>query len=211
MGLMIAGSGMLAYVSRSGLGSGPNLSLTVLYLGLIQMTTFGCQFGTLFNVLLDNTCEANKNNEMIFFLAWLVAMDYFEEASFFCMVKGHTYSRIDQSFRALIGRLLSTAIWTVPSLLHHIFKYLQVYNCLGVYELPHLWDWVDFFKPHVHDRFGGFATGQFGSGMHEVLLRKNREGKVRVPPLVSVLALGGMYVHICIKLLLTCLHTCIHC
>lgn len=92
MGLLIAGAGMRAYLARDGLGCGPNLSLTVLYLGLMSLAAAGRPFGTVFNVLLDNTGEANKNNEMIFFLAWLVAMDYFEEASFFCMIKGHTYT-----------------------------------------------------------------------------------------------------------------------
>lgn len=159
MGLLIAGVGMKAYLARTALGGGPNLSLTVLYLGLISLVAAGRPLGTAFNVLLDNTGEANKNNEMIFFIAWLVAMDYFEEASFFCMMKGHTYSRIDQTFRALIGQLLCVSIWTVGSLVHYIFKFLQVYNCLGVEELPHVWDWTNFFKPHVHERFTGFATG----------------------------------------------------
>lgn len=159
VGLMMAGIGMKAYVARAGLGCGPNLSLTVMYLGLMALAASGRAMGTSFNILLDNTSEANKNNEMIFFLAWLVAMDYFEEASFFCMIKGHTYSRIDQSFRALIGQLRTVSIWTVGSLLHYCFKFLQAYNCLGVHELPHLWDWKEFFKPFVIERFGGFGTG----------------------------------------------------
>ena len=65
MGLMIAGVGMLAYVSRQGLGSGPNLSLTVMYLGLIEMVTMGHEMGSIFKILLDNTGGDNKNNEMI--------------------------------------------------------------------------------------------------------------------------------------------------
>ena len=120
----------------------------------------------------------NKHNEMIFFLAWLVAIDATEEASFFCMMKGHTYSRIDQSFRALIGQLLSVPIWTVTSLVRYIGRFLGAYNC-KCQELHCLWDWKSFFAPHVHERFGGFATGQFGSGMHEFVLRKDRQGVVR--------------------------------
>lgn len=104
-----------------------------------------------------------RNNVVIFFLAWLVAMDYFEESSFFCTIKGHTYSRIDQSYRALIGQLLTRPIWTVSMMLHYIFKYLRAYNCLGLYEMHHLWDWVEFFKPHVRERFAGFGTGQYSS------------------------------------------------
>lgn len=159
MGLLMAGIGMRAYLARSALGGGPNLSLTVLYLGLIALVDAGRPLGTIFNVLLDNTGEANKNNEMIFFLAWLVAMDYFEEASFFCMIKGHTYSKIDQTFRALIGQIRAVCVWTVESLVHYVFEFLRVYNCLGVEELPHVWDWTNYFKPHVHERFSGFSTG----------------------------------------------------
>ena len=41
-----------------------------------------------------------------------------------------------------------------------------------------LWDWSNFFNPHVA-RMAGFCTGQFGSGMHECYIRKDREGVVR--------------------------------
>ena len=178
MGLLIAGHGMCGYLVRDGLGSGPNLSCTVLYLGLVRMVKAARPLGNVFNVLLDNTGADNKNNEVIFFLAWLVLTDVFEESSAFFMIKGHTYSRIDQTFRALIGQLLGVAVWTVSMLLHYIFTFLKPYNCLGVEELDHLWDWVAFFQPHVHERFTGFGTGQFGSGMHEIVLRKNANGVV---------------------------------
>lgn len=118
--------------------------------------------------------------QVIFFLAWLVAKGYVVEASFFCMQVGHTYSRIDQTFRTLIGHLLSRAIWTVEQLVNSIAEYLGAYNCLGCSELHCVWNWKDFFKPHVHQRFSGFATGQFGSGMHEFVLRKDRNGEVRL-------------------------------
>ena len=117
---------------------------------------------------------------MIFFLAWLVQMGYFVEASFFCMQVGHTFSRIDQTFRTLIGHLLSKAIWTVEQLVASIAQYLSAYNCEGCAELHCVWNWKDYFAPHIHQRFTGFATGQFGSGMHEFLLRKDRNGVVRL-------------------------------
>ena len=177
---MMAGHGMLAFVTRDGLGSGPNLSCTVLYLGLLHMIAQGWPIGEKFNILLDNTSGDNKNNDVIFFLAWLVATGAMTEASFFCMMKGHTYSRIDQSFRTLIWHLLQTACWTVTQLVVCIANYLTAYNCLGCVELHHLWDWKAFFLPHVHERFGGFATGQHGSGMHEFVLRKDRHGDVRL-------------------------------
>uniref|UniRef100_A0A7S2IVP4 DUF7869 domain-containing protein n=1 Tax=Haptolina brevifila TaxID=156173 RepID=A0A7S2IVP4_9EUKA len=164
-GLMIAGLGMLAFVSRDGLGSGGNLSCTVLYLALLRVVAARGGLGQTVNVLLDNTSADNKNNEMIFFLAWLVLIDATEEAGFFCMMKGHTYSRIDQSFRALIGQLLAVPVWTVTLLLRYIHRFLAPYDCSACIELHCLWDWKNFFAPHVHERFGGFATGQFGSGM----------------------------------------------
>jgi len=90
-GLMMAGIGMLTFVSRDGLGSGPNLSCTVLYLGMLHIVATTGVLGATLNVLLDNTGGDNKNNEMIFFLAWLVAIDAVDESSFFCMMKGHTF------------------------------------------------------------------------------------------------------------------------
>lgn len=181
MGVLIAGMGIRAYTARSGLcGGGGNLSATCLYLSLIAMVKAGRPLGTILNTLLDNTGADNKNFTVICFFAWLVQKDVFEEAGFFCMQKGHTYSRIDQCFRTLIRQLMGEEIWTVESLIHFIFKFLQPYDCLSVSEMPHLWDWDNFFKPHVDKKLKGFATGQFGSGMHEVLIRKDHEGVVRV-------------------------------
>lgn len=120
MGVMVAGWGILAYVARDGLGSGPNLSCTALFLTLHAMIAAGRSLGATFNVLLDNTSADNKNNPMIFFLGWLVAMDVFEETSAFMMIKGHTYSRIDQAFRTIIIRIQQVAAWTVSMLLSHI-------------------------------------------------------------------------------------------
>ena len=40
-GLMISGMGILAYVTRDGLGSGGDLSCTVLYLALLNMVSAG--------------------------------------------------------------------------------------------------------------------------------------------------------------------------
>ena len=134
-GLMIAGVGMLCFVTRAGIGSGPNLSCTVLYLGLMHLLSVRGKLGSAFHLLLDNTVAENKCNTMIYFLAWLVAKDYFHQASFFCMLVGHTYSRIDQSFNTLISQLMSKPIWTVRLLVSYITQYLRPYNCLGTTEL----------------------------------------------------------------------------
>lgn len=180
MGIMIAGWGMRAYVARAGLGAGANLSCTVMYLTLMAMVGVGRQLGATFNILLDNTCADNKNDDVIHFLGWLVLTDVFEEASAFMMIKGHTFSRIDQSFRTMIVKLMSTAVWTVGHLMQLMFRFLAPYNCLTVEELPHLWNWGAYFQPHIHEKFKGFATNQLGSGMHEIRCRKDRDGVVRV-------------------------------
>lgn len=118
------------------------------------------------NVLLDNTCGDNKNNEMIFFLAWLVHTNVCDEASFFCMLVGHTYSRIDMYFSALITLLFTVPVYTVSQLCQYIYQFLRKADPLPVVELHCLWDWKSFFAPHVHERFSGFATSQYGSGTY---------------------------------------------
>ena len=179
-GLMIAGLGILAYVTRAGLGSGGDLSCTVLYLAMCEMIKNGRPLGQRVNVLLDNTAGDNKNNEVLAFLAWLVALDVIMEGSTFFMLVDHTSCRLDQSFRALIGHLLSEALHTPIALVQAIFRFLNAYNCLGVHELHCIWDWKTFFQPHIHQRFSGFCTSQFGAGMHEFVLRKDRDGVVRL-------------------------------
>lgn len=180
MGLWVAGWGIRAYVVRDGLGGGANLSCTVLYKGIIALVEAGRPLGAAFHVLLDNTASENKNNEVIIFLAWLVHVGVFEEACAFMMIKGHTYSRIDQAFRTMIVQLRSVAVWTLSSLIQYLFRFLQPYPCIVVEELPHLWDFDAYLSPHVNKKFGGFATGQFGSGMHEIRCRKDKHGVVRV-------------------------------
>eukprot|EP00965_Chrysotila_dentata_P034692 1155085-Pleurochrysis_carterae.AAC.1 len=56
----------------------------------------GRPFGTRLHIQLDNTCAENKNDTMIAFLAWLVKEDIFIKAAFFCMIKGHTFTSLDQ-------------------------------------------------------------------------------------------------------------------
>lgn len=75
---------------------------------------------------------------------------------------------------------MARAIYTVPQLVEAIAEYLGAYNCLGCYELHHLWDWTGFLTPHVHEKFTGFGTGKYGSGMHEFVFRKDAQGEVRM-------------------------------
>ena len=107
-------------------------------------------------------------------------MDYSEDASFFCMLKGHTYTGLDQSFNTMMMYLRKCGIYSLSVLFDTIFKGLAKYDCIKVIELHALWDWKGYFAPHINGRLGGFATGQFGSGMHEFHARKDSEGKVRL-------------------------------
>lgn len=171
---------MLCFIAHQRLGGGANLSCTCIYLTLLHMVEHGHTLGSRLQLLLDNTCSENKCNEVIFLLAFLVATDVFEDASFFCMMKGHTYTTLDQSFNTMQMHLKQIGIYCISSLIHHIWKALAKYSCLKVRELHALWDWRAFFKPHIDKRLSGFATGQFGPGMHEFYLRKNVKGEVRL-------------------------------
>lgn len=64
---------MLCFLAHQRLGGGGNLSLTCLYLSLLYMVKHNNGLGVQCTILLDNTCAENKNNDMIFFIAWLVA------------------------------------------------------------------------------------------------------------------------------------------
>jgi hypothetical protein len=180
MGVMMAGIGMLCFLTHTRLGGGPNLSCTCVFLTLLYMVENDHTLGSRLELLLDNTNAENKCNEVIFFLAWVVAQDYFDDAGFFCMLKGHTYTELDQTFNTMIMYLKQFPIYCVSTLLRHIWKALRKYDCLKVIELHAIWDWKEYFKPHINDRIGGFTTGQFGSGMHEFYLRKDQAGIVRI-------------------------------
>eukprot|EP00965_Chrysotila_dentata_P219560 6191214-Pleurochrysis_carterae.AAC.1 len=177
-GVMATGVGMLAYITRCGLGSGPNLTCTTLYLTLL-VVAHERGLGKRLNVLFDNTCGDNKNNVVIIFIAWLVYTDVFREASFFCMLKGHTFTILDQSFNTMISQLMQECIYTMGTLLRLMFRFLRPYNVVDVRELHCIWDWTAFFDGH-YNKLGGFATSQFGSGMHDFYVRKDAAGDVRL-------------------------------
>eukprot|EP00965_Chrysotila_dentata_P052094 1728650-Pleurochrysis_carterae.AAC.1 len=59
--VMAAGIGMLVYVTRVELGSGPNLTCTTLYLTLLVLAKER-GLGQRLNILFDNTVGDNKNN-----------------------------------------------------------------------------------------------------------------------------------------------------
>ena len=174
-GVLVAGWGMLAFVTRAGLGSGPNLSLTLLYLSLLKVNESGMQLGKRFSLIMDNTNSDNKCALMVCFIGWLVLTDAFEDASFFCMLKGHTFTVLDQSFNTMISQLLARAVYTLTRLMRLIFEFLQPYGCREVIELHQLWDWGEAFKGHA-SRIEGFCTSKFGSGMHECYVRKGKNG-----------------------------------
>ena len=182
MGVMMAGIGMLCFVAHQRLGGGSNLSCTCVYMTLLYMHEHKHKIGRLFRLLLDNTTGDNKNNTVIFFICWLVLKDHFEDAAFFCMLKGHTYTSLDRTFNTMMQALRQVGVYCLTMLYRVIWSSLRKYNCLHVFELHALWDWKEYFKPHIEHELGGFATSQFGSGMHEFYVRKDSEGNVSSSP-----------------------------
>ena len=79
-------------------------------------------------------------------------------------VKGHTYTLLDQTFNTMMMFLRQVGIYCVKHLMKYIWSALRKYDCLEVIELHALWDWGEYFKPHVSTRLGGFCTSQYGSG-----------------------------------------------
>lgn len=188
-GAQISGVGMLATVARVALGGGANLVCTVLMLCLMSMVERGATIGARLMLILDNTTGENKNVTVIGFLACLVQWDWFEEAGFFSQPVGHTFNELDQSFRVVIQKMLQFTVYTVSKMLSLIYKFLQPYGIFSVVELPYLWDFAKWLKPHMHN-LGGFATSQFGEGMHEFRLKKDGEGVVRLHMRQSAQASG---------------------
>lgn len=178
-GAQIAGFGILASIARVALGGGPNLVCTVLMLALMQMVEKGVPLGARLMLILDNTTAENKNTIVIGVLACFVAWGWFEEAGFFSQPVGHTYNELDQSFNTMIKKMKQYTVYTVSKMMSLMFKFLAPYGIFAVIELPYLWDFSSVVLSHFHD-VGGFATSQFGEGMHEFRLKKDREGIVRL-------------------------------
>lgn len=193
-GAQIAGVGMLATVARAALGGGPNLVCTVLMLCLMAMTERKATLGARLMLVLDNTTAENKNTTVIGFLACMVQWDWFEEAGFFSQPVGHTFNELDQSFNTLIKKMMQYAIYTVSRMISLIWQFLAPYGIFSVVELPYLWNFDDFVSEHMHGT-GGFATSQFGEGMHEFRIKKDREGVVRLHMRQSSQASGYVQEH----------------
>lgn len=188
-GAQIAGVGMLASVARAALGGGANLVCTVLMLCLMSMMERGASIGARLMLILDNTTGENKNATVICFLAYLVQCDWFEEAGFFSQPVGHTFNELDQSFNTLIEKMLQYTVYTVSRIISLIYMFLQPYGIFKVVELPYLWDFKGWLLPHMYIP-GGYATNQFGTGMHEFRLKKDRDGVVRLHMRASAQASG---------------------
>ena len=63
------------------------------------------------------------------------------------MIVGHTFGRIDQSFRTLIVKMLAVPVWTVSQLLKYITELLSPYDLKETKELHCMQDWKGFFEP----------------------------------------------------------------
>ena len=64
------------------------------------------------------------------------------------------------------------------ALLDYLERKLAIQRIREVRLLPHIWDFSKWLGPHLSG-LKGFATNQEGSGMHEMLLYKDAEGRVR--------------------------------
>ena len=181
MAVNIPGHASYSYLVRQGLGAGSNLAITCLYLSLLEMVAAGRPIGAHLVVLLDNTAAENKNQYMLYFLAWLVQRGVCDEASIFSMLVGHTYTDLDQSFNTLISQLGQVGTWTIEDMRKRIVDYMHKYDMKSAADLHCLWNWHDFLTPHIEGKFKGFCTSMYGSGMHEFLLRKDAQGQVRFP------------------------------
>eukprot|EP00965_Chrysotila_dentata_P100862 3331825-Pleurochrysis_carterae.AAC.1 len=71
------------------------------------------------------------------------------------------------------------AVYTISRLIHMVKALLVEYNVIAVTELHAVWDFSTWLEPFVHN-IKGFATSQYGDGMHEFLIRKDRHGVVRI-------------------------------
>eukprot|EP00965_Chrysotila_dentata_P100671 3326508-Pleurochrysis_carterae.AAC.1 len=90
-------------------------------------------------------------------------------------MKGHTFTLLDQSFGTLVKTLKRYALYTVSRMM----QLLTEYNVVENREVHCVWDFKEWLEPNMHP-IRGFATSQFGDGMHEFILRKDAEGAVRV-------------------------------
>lgn len=174
-----AGVGMLVYIARVGLGGGPNLVCTVLYLTLMMHVQLGRPIGRRLHLQLDNTTAENKNHTLMGAVALLLAWGVFNEAVIFFMPVGHTFNELDAAFSPLITSLLRVAVATVSAMITFIREALSGKRVRHVVQLHHLWDFDKVMEENMHP-LGGFARTQQSSGMHEFHFSLDNEGQVRV-------------------------------
>lgn len=172
-----AGLGMLVFIARVGLGGGPNLVSTVLYLTLMKHVELGRPLGRRLHLQLDNTTAENKNQTMIGAVALLVAWGVFNEAVIFFMPVGHTFNELDAAFSPLITSLFRVVVATMSRLITFICEALSGKSIRHVSQLHHLWDFDAIMAEHMHS-LGGFARTQQSSGLHEFRLALNSQSQV---------------------------------
>lgn len=178
-GVLDAGVGMMAYVARSCIGGGANLVCTVLMLTLFCHVRLGRPLGDELHLQLDNTTAENKNWIVIALLGWLVWSDTFKTANRFFLHVGHTFNDLDQTFGPLIIQMMRTLLPTIESMLSFLTQKLAVFSVREVLDLPHLWDFKEWFAPLIAAPVKGMATSQQSSGMHHILITKDEQGDVR--------------------------------
>jgi hypothetical protein len=182
-GAMDAGVGMRVYFAHEAIGGGPNLVLTVLYLTIRAHIKSGRPLGRVLHIQLDNTCGENKCLAVIAFCGWLVLVKTFEEVIILCMLVGHTFTILDQSFNTMIDTMKRGAMPTVEAMQSEIFNRMREYNIQEVTELPWVWDFSSWLQP-LQNRLSGFARRQAISGhytgMSQFVFNADQAGEVRL-------------------------------
>ena len=89
----------------------------------------------------------------------------FDEVLINCMMVGHTFTLLDQSFNTMIHGMQASTLPTVTSMCHEIFQRMREYTCLEVTELRGVFDFSSWFKDVVV-KLAGFARRDALGGMY---------------------------------------------
>jgi hypothetical protein len=196
-GAMDAGVGMRVYMAHEAVGGGPNLVATVLYLTIVAHQEHGRPLGRVLVVELDNTCAENKCIIVIGVCGWFVAVGTFDQVLINCMMVGHTFTLLDQSFNTMINSMGATPLPTVESMLSAIFRGMREYSICEVTELSAVFDFSAWLAPTLND-LKGFAQrramGGLYTGMGQFCLTRDASGARQAYLKMRATALAGTWI-----------------
>lgn len=104
-------------------------------------------------VQLDNTVSQNKNNQMFFFLGYLVGVGIFDKVQLSFLLVGHTHADIDQLFSNVLRCCMMDVIFSPQEFAAHASALFSA-DRLGVKrrhtvkELQSVWDFKTWLEPH---------------------------------------------------------------